>query len=107
MSVPSKLNKLRLLAYDFDGVICDSIHECFVVSFTAYYENVKPLKEKLEIKENRTTSIKNVSNEFIDVLHKNGLSSEIVGREKTPFSVWRKIQKKRTRPFKAVAPTLQ
>jgi len=48
-----------------------------------------------EIKDNRTTNIKNVSNEFTDVLNQNNLSSEIVGREKTPFSIWRKVQKKR------------
>ena len=54
------------------------------------------IKNRLdEIKENRTTNIKNVSNEFSDVLNLNGLRSEIVGREKTPFSIWRKIQKKR------------
>tara|TARA_Y100001935_G_scaffold208492_1_gene178076 strand:+ start:16 stop:1761 length:1746 start_codon:yes stop_codon:yes gene_type:complete len=54
------------------------------------------IKKRLdEIKDNRTTSIKNVSNEFSDVLNQNGLISEIVGREKTPFSIWRKVQKKR------------
>ena len=54
------------------------------------------IKKRLdEIKDNRTTSINNVSNEFIDVLNENGLESEIVGREKTPFSIWRKVQKKR------------
>ena len=54
------------------------------------------IKKRLdEIKDNRTTSIKNVSNEFYDVLKENGLISEIVGREKTPFSIWRKVQKKR------------
>ncbi len=54
------------------------------------------IKNRLdEIKENRTTNIKNVSNEFTNVLKQNGLDSEIVGREKTPFSIWRKVQKKR------------
>ncbi len=54
------------------------------------------IKKRLDaIKDNRTTSIKNVSNEFTDVLNDNGLESEIVGREKTPFSIWRKVQKKR------------
>ena len=60
------------------------------------FEARELIKNRLdEIKENRTTNIKNVSNEFIDVLKKNGLDSEIVGREKTPFSIWRKVQKKR------------
>ena len=56
----------------------------------------KLIKKRLdEIKDNRTTSIKNVSNEFTEVLNHNFLESEIVGREKTPFSIWRKVQKKR------------
>ena len=60
------------------------------------FEARELIKNRLdEIKENRTTNIKNVSNEFIDVLKQNGLESEIVGREKTPFSIWRKVQKKR------------
>ncbi len=54
------------------------------------------IKKRLdEIKDNRSTNIKNVSNEFIDILNQNNLKSEIVGREKTPFSIWRKVQKKR------------
>ncbi len=54
------------------------------------------IKKRLdEIKDNRTTSIKNVSNEFTNVLNQNGLETEIIGREKTPFSIWRKVQKKR------------
>ena len=60
------------------------------------FEARELIKNRLdEIKENRTTNIKNVSNEFTDVLNQNGLNSEIVGREKTPFSIWRKVQKKR------------
>ena len=60
------------------------------------FEARELIKKRLdEIKENRTTNIKNVSNEFTDVLNQNGLKSEIVGREKTPFSIWRKVQKKR------------
>jgi len=60
------------------------------------FEARELIKKRLdEIKENRTTNVINVSNEFIDVLKQNGLKSEIVGREKTPFSIWRKVQKKR------------
>ncbi len=60
------------------------------------FEARELIKNRLdEIKDNRTTSIKNVSNEFTNVLNVNGLESEIVGREKTPFSIWRKVQKKR------------
>ena len=60
------------------------------------FEARELIKNRLdEIKDNRTTSIKNVSHEFTDALSQNGLKCEIVGREKTPFSIWRKVQKKR------------
>ncbi len=54
------------------------------------------IKKRLdEIKDNRSTNVKNVSYEFTDILNQNNLESKIVGREKTPFSIWRKVQKKR------------
>ena len=54
------------------------------------------IKNRLdEIKENRTITFKTISQEFTDILNKNNLSQTIFGREKTPFSIWRKIQKKR------------
>ena len=54
------------------------------------------IKKRLdEIKDNRSTNVKNVSYEFTDILTQNNLESKIVGREKTPFSIWRKVQKKR------------
>ena len=54
------------------------------------------IKKRLdEIKENRTINFKNISFEFTDILNQNNLKSEIVGREKTPFSIWRKVQSKR------------
>ena len=59
------------------------------------FEARELIKKRLdEIKENRTTSFKNVSYEFTDILNQNNLKSEIVGREKTPFSIWRKVQSK-------------
>ena len=48
-----------------------------------------------EIKDNRSITFKTISHEFSDILNQNNLTSEIIGREKTPFSIWRKIQKKR------------
>ena len=48
-----------------------------------------------EIKDNRSITFKTISYEFSDILNQNNLTSQIVGREKTPFSIWRKIQKKR------------
>ncbi len=54
------------------------------------------IKKRLdEIKENRTTSFKTISHEFSDLLNEYQLNSKIFGREKTPFSIWRKVQKKR------------
>ena len=54
------------------------------------------IKKRLdEIKENRTTNFKNLSLEFNDILNQNNLKTQIVGREKTPFSIWRKVQSKR------------
>ena len=46
-------------------------------------------------KTNRENTFKIISNKFEFILNKNGIESKIVGREKTPFSIWRKIQSKR------------
>ena len=46
-------------------------------------------------KKNIENNFKVISQKFLKVLNENGVSSEIVGREKTPFSIWRKIQTKR------------
>ncbi len=54
------------------------------------------IKNRLdEIKDNRSITFKTISYEFTDILNQNNLTSQIFGREKTPFSIWRKIQKKR------------
>ena len=54
------------------------------------------IKKKLdEIKEDRTSSFKSISFEFSDLLNQNKINAQIFGREKTPFSIWRKVQKKR------------
>ena len=37
--------------FDFDGVICDSIHECFEVSFNAFYKYNQTVKEKSQIRD--------------------------------------------------------
>ena len=55
------------------------------------------ITEKLKVKkENRKDAFKEISGEFINVLNEKGINVKITGREKTPFSIWRKIQKKRT-----------
>jgi GTP pyrophosphokinase/guanosine-3',5'-bis(diphosphate) 3'-pyrophosphohydrolase len=47
------------------------------------------------IKENRTDNFKIISEELIDVLKEEGITATLAGREKTPFSIWRKIQNKK------------
>ena len=55
------------------------------------------IKKRLdEIKDDKVSSFKSISNQISDLLNLNNLNSEIMGREKTPFSIWRKVQKKRT-----------
>ena len=47
------------------------------------------------IKNNREDTFKSISAELIELLKKNGIDATITGREKTPFSIWRKIQNKK------------
>jgi RelA/SpoT family (p)ppGpp synthetase len=47
------------------------------------------------IKNNREDTFKIVAAELIDLLKSNGINATIAGREKTPFSIWRKIQNKK------------
>ena len=54
------------------------------------------IKKRLdEIKENNLSNFESLSDEFSNVLNKHKINVKIFGREKTPFSIWRKIQKKR------------
>ena len=46
-------------------------------------------------KTSRESNFKTISSIFEKLLLKNGIVSKIIGREKTPFSIWRKIQNKR------------
>jgi guanosine-3',5'-bis(diphosphate) 3'-pyrophosphohydrolase len=55
------------------------------------------IKKRLdEIKDDNVNSFNSISRQFNELLKKNHLEAEIIGREKTPFSIWRKVQKKRT-----------
>jgi RelA/SpoT family (p)ppGpp synthetase len=47
------------------------------------------------IKNNREDTFKSISGELIALLKSNGIEATITGREKTPFSIWRKIQNKK------------
>ena len=49
-----------------------------------------------EIKYNNLINFKSLSEEFTKILNNSDIDVKIFGREKTPFSIWRKIQKKRT-----------
>ncbi len=46
------------------------------------------------IKSNKQDTFKIISAELIELLKQNGISATITGREKTPFSIWRKMQNK-------------
>ncbi len=48
-----------------------------------------------EIKLDKKDIFKTISSEFNQLLISNNIKSNIYGREKTPFSIWRKVQKKR------------
>ena len=55
------------------------------------------IKNRLdEIKYNNLINFKSLSEEFTKILNSSNIDVKIFGREKTPFSIWRKIQKKRT-----------
>ncbi len=68
------------------------------LSFEVLNEDARKLiKDRLDkIKENNLINFNNISDEFFEILKINNIEPKIVGREKTPFSIWRKIQKKRT-----------
>jgi guanosine-3',5'-bis(diphosphate) 3'-pyrophosphohydrolase len=48
-----------------------------------------------EIKDDKVNSFNAISLQFSGILNEHKINAEIIGREKTPFSIWRKVQKKR------------
>ena len=57
----------------------------------------KMIKDRLDtIKDNNLINYNSVLGEFENLLNENNIDFKIFSREKTPFSIWRKIQKKRT-----------
>ena len=57
----------------------------------------KMIKDRLDtIKDNNLINYNSVLSEFENLLNVNNIDFKIFSREKTPFSIWRKIQKKRT-----------
>ncbi len=54
------------------------------------------IKKRLDtIKDDKVNSFNSISFQFSDLLNQHKLNAKIIGREKTPFSIWRKVQKKR------------
>jgi RelA/SpoT family (p)ppGpp synthetase len=47
------------------------------------------------IKDNKENSFNEISSELITLLQRNNVHAKITGREKTPFSIWIKIQRKK------------
>ncbi len=68
------------------------------LSFEVLNEDARKLiKDRLDkIKENNLINFNHISDQFFEILKDKNINPLIVGREKTPFSIWRKIQKKRT-----------
>ena len=67
------------------------------LSFEILNNDARSLIQKRldEIKLDKKDIFENLSNEFDKLLFKNNIKTKIYGREKTPFSIWRKVQKKR------------
>ena len=56
----------------------------------------KLIKDRLDlIKDNNLISFNAVSDKLLNLLKENNIKAKIFGREKTPFSLWRKVQEKR------------
>ena len=67
------------------------------LSFKVLNNNARVLiKNRLdEIKDDKVNSFNSISLQFSKLLNDKKINSKIIGREKTPFSIWRKVQKKR------------
>ena len=67
------------------------------LSFEILNNDARKLIQKRldEIKFDKKDIFDHLSNEFQNLLTQNNIQPKIYGREKTPFSIWRKLQKKR------------
>jgi len=67
------------------------------LSFKVLNNNARELiKKRLDkIKDDKVNSFNAISLQFSGLLKEHKINAEIIGREKTPFSIWRKVQKKR------------
>ncbi len=65
------------------------------------FQKLNPEARKLVVdrlslnKANRDNTFKEISFSFSKVLKENKINAKIIGREKTPFAIWRKMQSKR------------
>jgi len=67
------------------------------LSFSVLNKKARDLiTERLKfIKKNRASNLESISDDLICLLKNNGVVATFAGREKTPFSIWRKIQNKK------------
>ena len=67
------------------------------LSFKVLNNNARELiKKRLdEIREDKVNNFKSISIQITELLNDHDIKAKIFGREKTPFSIWRKVQKKR------------
>jgi len=67
------------------------------LSFKVLNNNARKLiKKRLDkIKDDKVNSFNAISLQFSGLLNEHKINADIIGREKTPFSIWRKVQKKR------------
>ena len=67
------------------------------LSFSILNKEARDLiTERLKfIKNNRVDNFQDIASGLINVLKENGVIAKFAGREKTPFSIWRKIQNKK------------
>jgi len=55
------------------------------------------IKKRLDdVKDDKVNSFNSISLQLSELLNNHKINAQIIGREKTPFSIWRKVQKKRT-----------
>ena len=67
------------------------------LSFAVLNKKARDLiTERLKfIKNNRISNLENIVDNLTGILKENGVVATFAGREKTPFSIWRKIQNKK------------
>ena len=64
------------------------------------FEHLNPIahtaiKRRLEaLKQEQGTALEDVAQEVQDLLLAKGVEAEVIGRQKTPYSIWRKLQRK-------------